>query len=408
MSPETAPPTDPREAAAGMRAWFAYALVGANAALLLAALVGLLPSGRGPYSLYAAGRFSSFINVATIGFPVAAVYLATHRRPRLPGARLVTLAALVELGVAAACGTLFGAMIGLYGLVSYGPGAAAGLQAMLTWLAYLGLLAVAAVYGLRVWRALFARRRGPAGSPAVPTDRAGGPPADRTTFLRAGGAPPEQTSFLRTGAAPGATAAPGGASGSLGAAGRRGMSGLSEPAGTSIGGHGNTAPSGATAPMGGLPGPVVPAPSAADAPTRVDAPAAGAAPGRAPGAAGPSGDAPTAAGQPAPPPPAPEPPTVFVPASATPYQGGPPTVVPAAPVARPPRAVPRSGAVYGAPSRRPSPDVAAALAGQDPDRAAPPPPDATQVLSGPEGTQILPKATRPGPETTHLLPPHER
>lgn len=385
LSAQEEPPTDVARLTAPVRGWAAYALVAAAGTLLLAAVVGLVPDRSIPFTLHAAGRFDTFVNLATMGFPVAAVYLA-HRSPALRGGRLVTVVALAELATAAVGGTVFGAMIGLYGLVNHGPGVSAGVLALLTWLAYLGLLVVAIQYCWRVWRGRYA------GTPG----RASAAGAERTTFLPgAAGPPAAEVPTMRTPAV--------------------------RPTGGLYGQRQPHPPSPAQPPWHAS----HPVPEASP---DVAAVLAGAHPAQPPAAAA-AGPAPTAA-----PPPVESPPPVWAPTGSLPTLAGsagaappapaPPTgsapSAPAAPITAaaptaPPAPRPGDAAVPGCPppgrdagdtdddgdagaGRTPAPEATQVLAG----------PPGGQPLAGPQGTQILPSVSRAGPETTHLLPPHER
>ena len=141
-----------------MRELAAAVLVGVTAVLLLAALISLIPAGYGfetqNFTALASARFGSFVNLATIGFPVLAVLLATHVLPRVARARVITIVALVELAVAGFFGVLFGTLIGLFGDID-GPGVKSALEALLVRLAYLAVLGVALLFVYKVWRGLF-------------------------------------------------------------------------------------------------------------------------------------------------------------------------------------------------------------------------------------------------------------
>src|SRR3954453_20181171 len=88
----------------------AYVLVGANAVFLFLAIVDLIGSGFGYRTM---GSFGSFINLVTIGFPLAAVLLALLVQPRHPKAQLIVASAAVEYAVMALFGIFFGVLIGL-------------------------------------------------------------------------------------------------------------------------------------------------------------------------------------------------------------------------------------------------------------------------------------------------------
>jgi hypothetical protein len=83
-------------------------LVGANAALMFIALLRLLlvVTETNPDFLAAADlQFVSFVGLVSIFFPLAAVLLATHIKPPVPRAKLITLLAVIEYG--------FGGLMGL-------------------------------------------------------------------------------------------------------------------------------------------------------------------------------------------------------------------------------------------------------------------------------------------------------
>lgn len=87
----------------------AYVLLLANALILLFAIVDLfvvLDDWPGNFVTRAGASFGDFVGVVSIGFPLLAVVLANHLRPRVPQARLITVGALVEYGLSA----LFGAV----------------------------------------------------------------------------------------------------------------------------------------------------------------------------------------------------------------------------------------------------------------------------------------------------------
>jgi hypothetical protein len=141
-----------------MRELAAAVLIGVTAVLLLAALISLIPAGYGfetqNFTALASARFGSFVNLATIGFPVVAVLLATHVLPRVARAKVITIVALVELAVAGFFGVLFGTLIGLFGDID-GPGVKSALEALLVRLAYLAVLGVALLFVYKVWRGLY-------------------------------------------------------------------------------------------------------------------------------------------------------------------------------------------------------------------------------------------------------------
>ncbi|WP_052720543.1 hypothetical protein [Actinoplanes rectilineatus] len=128
----------------------AYVLAGATAVLLFVSVVDLLGSdfvGRTRYS------FASFVNLATIFFPLAAVLLSLGVKPVHPKARLIVLAALIEYGVVAFFGVLFGVLFGVSSLATDNPGTAfSELLVRVAWLAVFGLAAYTVT---QIWRGMF-------------------------------------------------------------------------------------------------------------------------------------------------------------------------------------------------------------------------------------------------------------
>jgi hypothetical protein len=128
----------------------AYALVGVPAVLLFSAVLDLFGENflnRTQYS------FGSFVNLATIFFPIAAVILSLGVRPVHPKARTITLIALVEYGVAAFFGLVFGVLFGVSNIASTSPGSA--FLELLARVAWLALFALAAYAVWQIWRGLF-------------------------------------------------------------------------------------------------------------------------------------------------------------------------------------------------------------------------------------------------------------
>jgi hypothetical protein len=127
-----------------------YALIGLPAVLLFVSVIDLFGTdfvGRTRYS------FGSFVNLVTIFFPLAAVLLALGVQPAHPKSRLIVLAGLVEYGVVAFFGLVFGVLFGISGIASDDPGAAfTELLVRGAWLAVFGLAAWALV---QIWRGLF-------------------------------------------------------------------------------------------------------------------------------------------------------------------------------------------------------------------------------------------------------------
>ncbi|GAA1816771.1 hypothetical protein HC028_10490 [Planosporangium flavigriseum] len=98
-----------RQFADPLRQPAAFVLLLANGLILLFAIIDLFVITEDwsvNFLARAGGSFVDFVGVVSIGFPIVAVLLATHLRPAVPQARLVTGVALAEYGVSA----LFGAL----------------------------------------------------------------------------------------------------------------------------------------------------------------------------------------------------------------------------------------------------------------------------------------------------------
>jgi hypothetical protein len=153
----------------------ALILVGAASVLLLLAFIGLFVVIDGFSSFFGAraeGSFDSFVGLLTIVMPLGAVLLATHVKPMVRQARLITLVALVDYGVAALFGiiTLFAGFIhALQGQSNLGLNGSfrTAFIELLGRLVMLGLLAFAAFLVWRVWQGVFAVPR-PAPAPEGP------------------------------------------------------------------------------------------------------------------------------------------------------------------------------------------------------------------------------------------------
>ncbi|SCF35966.1 hypothetical protein GA0074695_6057 [Micromonospora viridifaciens] len=138
-----------------LRELAALVLLGANAVLLFVGLLRLLvpTNAYSTFGLRAGNTFFIFISVESVVLPLLAVLLATHVRPALSRAKLVTELALGEYALAA----LFGALsflIWLVGQLAEGEvlDAFLGLLVRLAWLAIFG---VAAFVVFRIWRTLY-------------------------------------------------------------------------------------------------------------------------------------------------------------------------------------------------------------------------------------------------------------
>ncbi|BCY05820.1 hypothetical protein [Actinoplanes sp. L3-i22] len=128
----------------------AYVLVGAPAVFLLAAVINLLGDNFGART---AASFGGFISLETVGMPLAAVLLALGLKPVHPKARLITLAALVEYGVMAFFGVIFGLLFGVINIASYD--AAGAFTALLARVAWLGVFGLAAYVVFQIWRGVY-------------------------------------------------------------------------------------------------------------------------------------------------------------------------------------------------------------------------------------------------------------
>ena len=129
----------------------AYVLVGATAVFLFLAVVDLIGDGFGYRTQ---GSFGSFVNLETIGFPLAAVLLSLLVQPRHPKAQLIVVTAAVEYGVMALFGVFFGVLIGLINEADHN-GARSALEGLLGRVAWLAVFGVAAFAVYQIWRNMF-------------------------------------------------------------------------------------------------------------------------------------------------------------------------------------------------------------------------------------------------------------
>ncbi|MGC9666801.1 hypothetical protein ACNTMW_09620 [Planosporangium sp. 12N6] len=110
---------DARQFTEPLRQPAAFALLTVNGLILLFAvgdLFVIFEDWASSLLERAGGSFTDFVGLVSIGFPLLAVLLATHVRPRLPQARLITVLALVEYGVSAVFGALCLLVDFLYGV----------------------------------------------------------------------------------------------------------------------------------------------------------------------------------------------------------------------------------------------------------------------------------------------------
>lgn len=150
-----------------LRELIALVLLGAVALLLFLGVVRLIPGGYriavDRYLDFAGNRFYSFVDWDTMLLPLVAVLLATHVRPPVARARLITQVALIEYAVAIFFGVVFGLLLGFVADVSdssatldlTGGSARGALEEALFKIAYLAVIGVAALVVFRVWRGLY-------------------------------------------------------------------------------------------------------------------------------------------------------------------------------------------------------------------------------------------------------------
>lgn len=130
-----------------LRELAALVLLGANAVLLFVGLIRLLVDDDS-----AGSSFFAFVGVEATVLPLLAVLLATHVRPVVPKAKLITQVALGEY----AAGALFGALTFLIWLVGrLAEDVLDALLGLLTRVAWLAVFAVAGYLVYRIWRTLY-------------------------------------------------------------------------------------------------------------------------------------------------------------------------------------------------------------------------------------------------------------
>jgi hypothetical protein len=132
----------------------ALLLLGVTAVLLVVALMRLMPSEL--YGETFASRalygFAGFVGLPTIAFPLLAVLLANHLRPAVARAKLITIVALAENAVVAACG-VFGTLVGVPELATHGLRFV--VEVVLERLAWIAVLGLATFVVYQVWRRLY-------------------------------------------------------------------------------------------------------------------------------------------------------------------------------------------------------------------------------------------------------------
>ncbi|RKR90321.1 hypothetical protein BDK92_4691 [Micromonospora pisi] len=133
----------------------ALVLVGANALLLLVAVINLLvPRGEGDeFTRRAGDSFGDFVGLTTILLPLLAVLLATHIQPVVGQAKLITQVALVEYAVSAFFWVVT-MLAWLVGALAEGEFRLA-FTGLLAQLALLAVFAVAAYVVFTLWRQLY-------------------------------------------------------------------------------------------------------------------------------------------------------------------------------------------------------------------------------------------------------------
>ena len=141
-----------RGALGSPRTLAAWALVGYAALFLAFTFLIWITPGAGSVSGGAASAFGDFTSLVVMPMPVVAVVLAAYVNPAVAGAKLITLIALIEYGVA----FLLGALTFLIGLgaafdgVNDAEDGVRGLEYLVMGFARLALVAVA---GYVVYRA---------------------------------------------------------------------------------------------------------------------------------------------------------------------------------------------------------------------------------------------------------------
>jgi hypothetical protein len=138
-----------------LRELVALVLLGANALLLFVGLIDLLvPFGDGDsFTRRAGNSFFDFAGTEPIVLPVLAVLLATHIKPVVPKAKLITQVALIEYAVSALFAVI-AVLAWLVGALADGQLRSA-FTGLLLRLAFAAVFLAAAYVVFRVWRALY-------------------------------------------------------------------------------------------------------------------------------------------------------------------------------------------------------------------------------------------------------------
>ncbi|GIF53021.1 hypothetical protein DFJ67_1041 [Asanoa ferruginea] len=161
------------------RELIALVLVGANAVLLFVGLIDLLVpySANVGFSSRAGGSFFDFVGIEAIVLPLLAVLLATHLKPAVPRAKLVTQVALAEYAVSAVFGVI-ALLAWLFGSLVDGEVRAA-FTGLLVRIAYAGIFAAASFLIYKIWRTLYyvPRPKAQPGMYGTPGAPGGYPPA---------------------------------------------------------------------------------------------------------------------------------------------------------------------------------------------------------------------------------------
>lgn len=150
--PASTEPTPAGQLTRPLREPAAFVFLGANALLLFVGLLRLLTSATSGAER-AGSPFAAFVGLEAVLLPLLAVWLATHRHPVLPRAKLITQVALGQYAVSTVLGALI-LLIGSVDQLASGEVLAAFLG-FLSRLAGLVLLLLAGFVVFRIWRRLY-------------------------------------------------------------------------------------------------------------------------------------------------------------------------------------------------------------------------------------------------------------